>query len=164
MNIDLYLFGAINRYAGKSRIIDSLAVFFADYVVYIFIAVLLVVAIVMGQWRIFFIPLLAGGISRFIIVGIIYAFYQRKRPLEVLTITSLIKKPNHPSFPSGHASFFFGVAFAIAFFSFPWAIAASLLILLVCLARIFCGVHWPLDILGGAGAALIACIIIQQLT
>jgi len=162
MNIDLSLFNVISGQAKKSKTLDLLAIWCAEYLAYAFLAFLFLFALLTHHWRFFLIPLVAGLFSRFVLAEIVYAFYQRKRPVEVLGTTALIKKPNHPAFPSGHAAFFFGVSFALLLFSVPLAIAGIVVTLLVCLARIFCGVHWPSDILGGAASALVVFFIVQQ--
>jgi undecaprenyl-diphosphatase len=163
MNLDLYLFNFINTYTKKSKTLDLLGIWCAEYLGYALLVFLFMFAIATHHWRLFFIPLLAGAFSRFVLTEIIYIIYKRKRPLEVLNITSLIKKPIHPAFPSGHAAFFFGVSFALLLFNVPLAIAAIIVTSSVCLARIFCSVHWPSDILGGIASALVVFFIVQQL-
>ena len=66
------------------------------------------------------------------------------------------------AFPSGHAANSMTVYLAIAIFAAPEAhrrlamIAAVLLSLLIGLTRIFLGVHWPSDVIGGWALGLIA--------
>ena len=67
------------------------------------------------------------------------------------------------SYPSGHAVFFTWLSFMLAFSLAPrikpqnrpilW-IAAVFVIVLTCLARVWSGVHWPSDVLGGFLLAL----------
>jgi undecaprenyl-diphosphatase len=67
------------------------------------------------------------------------------------------------SYPSGHAVFFTWLSFMLATALAPhvspryrpvlW-IAAAVVIVLTCLARVWAGVHWPSDVLGGFLLAL----------
>ncbi|MDP3882808.1 MAG: phosphatase PAP2 family protein [Candidatus Staskawiczbacteria bacterium] len=160
MNLDLYSFSLINRYAGKWVLLDYLGIFFAEYLVYILAAALIVSAYVLNNAEVLLAPVLAGGFSRFIINESIYFFYKRKRPLEVIGAHQLIKKSNHPSFPSGHTSFLFAVSFALLFFSISLGVAFIILSLLVGMGRIFVGVHWPSDILGGLASGAVSSLIV----
>ena len=158
--VDLYLFNLIHGHAKKSRILDFFAIFLAEYAGYALVVVLLLYAFMAAHWQIFFIPMAAGVTGRFLMAEAIYFLYQRKRPVEVLSINSLIKTPNHPSFPSGHASFFFALSFTLFLFNAPLALIFITVSFLISLARIFCGVHWPSDILGGIFFALIPFLVI----
>lgn len=149
MNSDIYLFNSINSLAGKKKWLDFLAIFFATYLAYILAFVLVSAAFILRDIKILIFPVLAGVFSRFVINEIIYFFCKRKRPSEVINAKILIKVPNHPSFPSGHASFFFALSFLLAVFNISLGIVFITLTCLIVFFRIFSGVHWPSDILAG---------------
>lgn len=163
VNIDLFLFNFINKYAKKSKILDFFAVFCAEYLAYLTIIILAILAFANHQWQIIFVPVLTGLFARFFINEVIYFFYQRKRPVEVLSIDALVKKPYHPGFPSGHSSFFFALSFTTFLFNVPLAIIFCVITFLTCVGRIFGGVHWPSDILAGVGVAGISFLLVQYL-
>ena len=68
----------------------------------------------------------------------------------------LVSVPRTGAFPSGHASTAFACATVIAWASRRLAAPAYVLAAAIAWSRVYVGVHWPLDVLGGAllGAAM----------
>lgn len=93
-----------------------------------------------------------------------------KAPLDVLRPPALLDASQfhliggalqHHSFPSGHTTTAFVVAGVIALQTrIPAGIRIVILLLatLIGLSRIACGVHWPLDVLGGALGGWLAAV------
>ena len=86
-------------------------------------------------------------------VFILNMFYFRPRPFVELDVNLLFYRPTDSSFPANSAAATFGIAFGIwgvnrKIGSFALAVAG-----LYGLARVYVGVHYPLDILGGAAIA-----------
>jgi undecaprenyl-diphosphatase len=62
----------------------------------------------------------------------------------------LVHVPHSSSFPSGHASAAFACATVIAWAAPRLAIPSFVLAAAIAWSRVYNGVHWPLDVLGGA--------------
>jgi undecaprenyl-diphosphatase len=62
----------------------------------------------------------------------------------------LVTPPLDGSFPSGHAATSFAAATVLSFARPRWAPAFYLLALAIGSSRVYAGVHYPLDIVGGA--------------
>ena len=159
MNLDQSLFNLIFGLSGRQKWLDFLAIFFARYLAYLMVICLVAIAFVLGNISMLFLPVAVGLFSRFIVNEIIYFFYKRKRPSEVLQLNTLIKSPKHPAFPSGHASFFFAFSFAVLPFSVALGVIFIVSSCLMGFFRVLAGVHWPSDILSGVFVAGVSWIL-----
>jgi undecaprenyl-diphosphatase len=76
----------------------------------------------------------------------------------------LVHVPHTPSFPSGHAATSFACAATLARFA-PRRVAVMLYVLaaLIAYSRVYVGVHYPLDVLGGAVLGLVIAIALRPL-
>jgi len=86
------------------------------------------------------------------------AIADRPRPYEVMADAVLRQQPAHgTSFPSSHTAVTVAVVIALVpFLARPLAAAGIGYAVLVGWSRVYLGVHYPLDILGGAGIGLAA--------
>ncbi len=76
----------------------------------------------------------------------------------------LVSLPHSGAFPSGHASAAFAAATVIAWASRPLAVPAFLLAAAIAWSRVYVGVHWPLDVLGGAVLGTLVAIALLRLS
>jgi undecaprenyl-diphosphatase len=178
-NIDYSVFKAINDLVGKSEFLNKLGFFLADTLGYIlvFIAVVWLLkkllnikkafSIGVNFWRavrVLLATLVSSVIlSRVIITEVIRYFYHRPRPFLAHDIVALINHSDSGSFPSGHMTLFFALSAVIYCYNrkLGWLFFIGSAIMGV--ARIFCGVHYPLDIIGGAVIGIFSTWIVYKL-
>jgi undecaprenyl-diphosphatase len=75
----------------------------------------------------------------------------------------LVHVPHTGAFPSGHASTAFASATVIAWASRRLAVPAYVLAAAIAWSRVYVGVHWPLDVLGGAAVGVLVAIALLKL-
>jgi len=161
--MDVFLFQRINGLANNSKFLDFVGIFFADYFPYILGAILVLLLF----WKKNRLMVVSAGISvflsRIVIAEIIKIIVHRSRPYLVLeTAKKLItENTDFKSFPSGHAAIFFAIAMAIWFYNKKLGIWFFVAAIIMGIARIFVGVHWPSDILGGAVIGIVSGIIVR---
>jgi undecaprenyl-diphosphatase len=73
---------------------------------------------------------------------------------------SLITIPHSHSFPSGHTAVAFAAAAVLAWLVPRAAPAFLALALAIGYSRIYVGVHWPLDVVGGAVIGLVTALLL----
>jgi len=94
----------------------------------------------------------AAGLA-WVLAHVAKAVADRPRPYEVMADAVLRQQPAHgTSFPSSHTAVTLAVAIAIVpFLARPLAAAGIAYAVLVGWSRVYLGVHYPLDVLAGAG-------------
>lgn len=172
--MDQRILDLIYSAVGKSELLDETAKLLAsDYFFPVLIGLMLIIVWITGrgETRItnqltFFSSLLAIGLSNGA-TEIMNIFYFRARPFVEQHVELLFYRPTDSSFPSNAAVI--AIAFGTAIF-FRNRIAGVVTIILASLwpiARIYVGVHYPSDFLGGAligiSAGVVAVAITHQL-
>ncbi len=93
---------------------------------------------------------LTAILSRLIITEFIRLLWHRARPFVELGFQPLVEHSASASFPSGHAVFFFALSAVVFGHDKKTGILFFLISGIIGAARVFSGIHWPSDVLGGA--------------
>jgi undecaprenyl-diphosphatase len=162
-DLNFVWFHLINDMAGRNFILDSTMIFAAKYVVYILSFYLVYLWFLRSKYRqeaLFagYAALLGLGIN-----SIIGLFYFHQRPFMIPTGTLLIPYVSDNSFPSDHATIMFCISLMLLSFKDLRRSGAILFLLsfISGFARIYTGLHFPMDVAGSLLAALISvCILL----
>ncbi|HDN79484.1 MAG: hypothetical protein DRI61_06015 [Chloroflexi bacterium] len=156
--MDYALFRAINNLAGRWPLLDAfMRLMVNDYFVPTSMALILVVMWFWGRseserahyQRIAILAALSLITANIILKGC-NLIYFRPRPFDAHEVHLLFYKPWDSSFPSNPATVGFSISVAVILQDVAWGIPLLVLAVLFGFARIFCGVHYPLDVLAGA--------------
>ncbi len=163
--MNIALFNYLHTIAGYSVVGDYLAIFFAHYSAYLLCIVLAVYWFISPRQynrHMVITAFLAGAVAKGIVTELLRFFYHNPRPFVVLDFTPLISGDATYSFPSGHATFFFALSTVVYLYNKKlgiWFFAGSLL---MGIARIVAGVHWPADIAGGILIGIVVGILVYH--
>jgi undecaprenyl-diphosphatase len=151
LNQSLFLW--LHHFAGRWPFLDGTAIFFAEWLPWFLCAAFLLLVVYQPGARrrlyLFAEGALAIILARGIIVTAIHFFYYHARPFVVYNFAPLINESGS-SFPSAHAAWFFALAMTVWYADRRWGWWFFALATLMGIARIYAGVHFPIDIIGGA--------------
>lgn len=166
INWDHRLLGYLNAAAGKSNIVDAIVVFLGHYLVYFLAATLIAWWFVNSEKiktrQAVTMAFFSFVIARFGVTEIIRALLPRQRPYWGHEVVQLIPKGAENSFPSGHATALFAIAMAVYFYNKKLGNWLFFIAVVVSIARVIAGVHFPSDVLAGAIVGLITAWIMER--
>ena len=164
MRLDTVLFNVIHGFAGSSKFLDWTGIFLADYLGY-FLILGFIVIFIRHRYSLRFLAftILVFLLSRGIFVEVFRFAFPRMRPFLELDFAPLITPPSGWAYPSGHATVFFAIAFALWIVNRKWSVWFLAAAVLMGIARVFVGVHWPADILAGALTGFLSVIVVEWL-
>jgi len=162
-NIDTSLFFEIYNLSGHSRLTDFLIVFFGEYFIYIACATALYFCYQKYglQWK-QYITVGISLISAITAFEIIKRWTARLRPFLEFNVQHILSDYSY-AFPSGHTTIMFALATAVFFFNKKLAYFLYASGVIIGLARVAGGVHYPSDILGGAMLGVFTAVIVYKL-
>ncbi len=159
--MDLQLFQIINGLVGKNIWLDSFLIFCAEYLIFGLVLVLIFLFFTLKEKKKkiqLLILALSSSILSWLLGQLISLIYFRPRPfVEQDDIIQLIQHVQDKSFPSDHAVIAFVLGLSIYLFNKKLGVLALIGAFLISFARIFSGIHYPSDVLGGV---IIASLII----
>ena len=159
--VDTDLFMLMNGFVGTAPFIDRAAQWVvSDYLMPIALALMLIFMWFIDPDRELrvqrqlgvFVALASMALSNSV-VFILNFFYFRPRPFVDNDVSLLFYEPTDSSFPSNAVAAVFGLAFGIWGVNRRLGYFALAAAILYGLARVYAGVHYPLDILAGAAIA-----------
>ncbi len=146
--------------------LDGLGIFLAQWLPYFLVVGFLILILSQSGWRRKLYWFAEGAmaiiVSRGIVTEIIRFFYHHERPFSFYNFMPLISESGW-SFPSGHAAWFFAMAMTIWYINRKWGVWFFIFALVNGIARIYVGVHWPLDIIGGAVVGILSALLVHWL-
>lgn len=152
------LFLWINVSDHPSAVLLTIAKLLADYAIWL-VPLALVIGWLRGSdaTRKLMLEATASGFAGLLIAQAIGLVWQHPRPVMIGLGNTLVPHAADSSFPSDHLTLIWAVAFSFLMHQRPRVagVFLALLGLPMAWARIYLGVHFPLDMLG---AALVACI------
>ncbi len=170
MDINTKIFQKINGIFGKNRWLDAFGRAGAEWVIIAMAGWYIAVAYVaeMPDKKAFF--MVIGCAAGTILVGwcldmVLGYFARETRPYAALPADHSMFHAifNWKSFPSDHTMVAFVIFFCALIFGLPLAWPLLVLALWVAWGRVFAGVHYPIDILGGLATAVLLSLILKAL-
>jgi undecaprenyl-diphosphatase len=170
LSFDILLFQFARGFAGLSSMLDWLFVLLAQHLTYVIVIAALVIIFRSAPWQrrawVFLATALTVILSRGIIASLFHQFVERPRPFVAFGFDPLVavsEAERLASFPSGHMAFLFAIAFVLFYSNRKtgwWFVGLSLV---VGVARVIAGVHYPSDVIGGILIALISAFVVHTL-
>jgi undecaprenyl-diphosphatase len=165
--MDLDVYRALNGFAAGHDGFEDPLRFIALNAQVLFIALLAALYLARGKWRSVNgrHGVVAAGFSALLglaVAHLITDLWARPRPYAAHPADAHLFVPasHDPSFPSDHATAAFAIAVAILLRHRKAGVVALALAVLVALARVVVGVHYPSDVLGGAAIGTLAALVL----
>lgn len=166
--MDYTILTFINSFAGKWPWLDTIGIIFSDFLIYALPLIIFGVYFFskkrkkIGKMAL---KIIGAVILVALVEHITNQVVARPRPFishnEVYQLAKLFAPPTDFSFPSGHTALAFAMSFSVLVDWKKFGLILLIPALLIGLSRIFVGVHYSTDILGGIITAALSVFIIE---
>ena len=164
-DVNIGLFRWINAGAGKYPSLDYIAIFFAEGGLYILATLFVFLWFLSSEKRKNELLLAAEASALGLLFNLaVTLVYFHPRPFMTGLGTTLIHHAPETSFPSDHATILFSASLYLLIFA-RWVSAGGVLLIvavLTSLGRVYCGIHFPLDMAGSLFLSILSCIMVYR--
>ena len=174
MNETIFFF--FHNLSNQSAFFDGIVVFFANYFQYMVVIGAFVFLLFYHQvlpsenpikefvkkWKAVFSVFFTSA-TAWVLARILKILINTERPFAALGDTTPLFLDHSPSMPSGHATFFMALAVSIFFYNKKIGYLFIFCALIISVARIIAGVHFPSDILGGFVLGAVIAYFVQKI-
>lgn len=166
MDLNGSIFDAINDLAGRIDIADDAMEFVAQYLTYVVFGLVVVSWFVRtGGDQSRRLAVYSSALSAALALGVAFViqhFYTHPRPfVQRNDVVLLIQHAADSSFPSEHATGSFALATGVLVHRLRYGLALVALATLIAFSRVYVGVHYPYDVLGGAAIGITSAVAIR---
>jgi undecaprenyl-diphosphatase len=123
----------------------------------------LVLALMWRRWGVLLMTVLAVAVADWTALGLKALIGRPRPPVRYAEPKTLVPLPHDGSFPSGHAATSFAAATILSFAAPKLAPAFFLFAAAIAFSRVYVGVHYPLDVVGGAALGVLVAISLRRL-
>lgn len=143
------LFLQIFHLARQNPVLDFLMVFGADYLVFVVFAIGIFIFLIGKPEMRTIRELTISLVISIVAIRILNTLFYEPRPFLSLQINPLVYQPEDGSFPSLHTAVLTILAFSLINTKHKYGHIMLVPVIWTGFARVYTGVHFPLDILGG---------------
>lgn len=161
INVDLFF--QVFNLNGRYFILDQLMIFASTSLIYLTFLLSLLLAFKgsIKERKALLLIIITLPIA-VLLIKFIHLFIFEPRPWVAFDLIPLTDFDADASFPSRHATISAVLGFSYLFFKSKWAPLFLFIAAWIGFSRIFVGVHYPLDVLGGFATALLALVLAVQ--